>query len=257
MVLVIDIGNTNIVLGGYAGEKLLFLSRLPTDPARSETEYAALLQDLPELREGEGVEGSILSSVVPSLTSVFCRAAELLWGRAPLVVGPGMETGVTVAIDDPGELGADLLAAAAAALEKYPRPQVILDLGTATTLSVLDRDGVFRGVVICPGAKTAFNALTARAAQLPGIPLGEPKRVIGTNSEDSLLSGVVYGHAAMLDGLIGRIEAELGENCTVIATGGLGGRIVPHCRREILLDENLLLDGLRILYEKNRQPTEA
>ncbi len=253
MILALDAGNTNIVVGGLEGDRVLFLERLPTDRGRTAAEYAALLKRLPELREAEpgSIEGAIVSSVAPPLDRVLPQAVKLLWGKESLVVGPEMETGLRIATDDPKELGADLIAAAAAALEKYPLPQILLDLGTATTLSVLDREGVFRGVVICPGAKVSFDALSASAAQLPELPFGAPGKVIGTNSPECMQSGVIYGHAAMLDGLIDRIEEELGETCTVVATGGLSSRIIPYCRREILMDGDLVMDGLRILYEKN------
>ena len=253
MILALDAGNTNIVLGGLEGEETLFLERLAADPRQTAAEYAALLKSLLELHglEAGSVERAVISSVVPPLDRVLAQAVRLLCGKESLVVGPDMETGLRIATDDPDELGADLIAAAAAALEKYPLPQILLDLGTATTLSVLDREGVFRGVVICPGVKVSFGALSAAAAQLPELPFGEPGKVIGTNSPECMQSGILYGHAAMLDGLIDRIEEELGERCVRVATGGLSGRIVPYCRREILMDEDLVMDGLRILYEKN------
>ncbi len=256
MILAFDIGNTNIVIGGFQGEKTAFLTRVSTDLARTEMEYAVLLKNLLELYHVDlaSIEGSIVSSVVPPLNNIFIRVLTLLSGKSPLVVGPGIKTGLNIASGDPRELGADLVVAAVAALQKYPKPQIILDLGTATTFSVLDRNGVFRGVVIYPGVKVSFDALTSRTAQLPSISFDEPRQVIGTTSVDSMQSGLIYGNAAMLDGLIERIEGELGEPCTVIATGGLSSKIIPHCRREILLDEDLLLDGLRILYEKNQKP---
>ena len=214
MILAFDIGNTNIVIGGFEADKTVFLTRVATDLNKTEAEYAVLVKNLLEIYrvKRESIEGSIVSSVVP-----------------PLVV------------------------AAVAALQKYPKPQIILDLGTATTFSVLDSKGVFRGVVIYPGVMVSFDALASRTAQLPRISFDEPKQVIGTTSVDSMQSGLIYGNAGMLDGLIDRIEEELGEKCTVIATGGLSSKIIPHCRREIVLDENLLLDGLRILYEKNQK----
>ena len=256
MILALDAGNTNIVAGGLEGEETLFLERLPTEPERTAEEYAALLAGLLEAHGAEAgsVEGGIVSSVVPPLDRVLARAVRLLCGRDALVVGPGLETGLRVASGDPGELGADLICAAAAALAKYPPPLILLDLGTATTLSVLDREGVFRGVVICPGVKVSLDALGAAGALLPGLSLGEPGPVIAANTPDCMRSGVIYGHAAMLDGLIDRIEEELGEKCTAVATGGLSARIVPHCRRAILTDGDLVLDGLRILYERNRGP---
>ena len=234
MILAFDIGNTNIVIGGFEKDKTIFLTRVATDLTKTEAEYAVLVKNILEIYrvERESIEGSIVSSVVPPL---------------------GIKTGLNIATGDPRELGADLVVAAVAALQKYPKPQIILDLGTATTFSVLDSKGLFRGVVIYPGVMVSFDALASRTAQLPRISFDEPKQVIGTTSVDSMQSGLIYGNAGMLDGLIERIEGELGEKCTVIATGGLSGKIVPHCKRDIILDENLLLDGLRILYEKNQK----
>ncbi len=259
MILAFDIGNTNIVIGGFEKDKAIFLTRVATDLNKTEAEYAVLIKNILEIYrvKRDNIEGSIVSSVVPPLNNVLIRVMELISGKSPLVVGPGIKTGLNIASGDPRELGADLVVAAVAALQKYPRPPIILDLGTATTFSALDKDGVFRGVVIYPGVMVSFDALASRTAQLPRISFDEPKQVIGTTSVDSMQSGLIYGNAAMLDGLIDRIEAELGDKCTVIATGGLSGKIVPHCRREIILDEDLLLDGLRILYEKNQKPKKV
>ena len=255
MILAFDIGNTNIVIGGFEADKAVFLTRVATDLNKTEAEYAVLVKNILEIYrvKRDSIEGSIVSSVVPPLNNVLIRVMELICGKSPLVVGPGIKTGLNIASGDPRELGADLVVAAVAALQKYPKPQIILDLGTATTFSVLDSKGLFRGVVIYPGVMVSFDALASRTAQLPRISFDEPKQVIGTTSVDSMQSGLIYGNAGMLDGLIDRIEEELGEKCTVIATGGLSSKIVPHCRREIILDEDLLLDGLRILYEKNQK----
>ena len=254
MILAFDIGNTNIVLGGLEGEKTLFLSRVATSLDKTEAEYTVLLKELLEIHRVEltRIEGAIISSVVPPLISIIRNAVLLLTGKEAMVVGPGMKTGLNIAAGDPRELGADLVVAAVAALAKYPKPQIIMDLGTATTFSVIDREGLFRGVIIYPGVMVSFDALTARTAQLPRISFDEPKQVIGTTSVDSMQSGLIYGNAAMVDGLIDRIEAELGDTCTVVSTGGLSPKIIPHCRHRVVNDDNLLLDGLRILYEKNR-----
>ena len=254
MILAFDIGNTNIVLGGLEGEKTLFLSRISTSLDKTEAEYTVLIKELLEIYQVDlkKVEGSIISSVVPPLISIMKNVTLILTGKEAMVVGPGMKTGLNIAVGDPKELGADLVVAAVAALDKYPKPQIIMDLGTATTFSVIDREGFFRGVIIYPGVMVSFDALTARTAQLPRISFDEPKQVIGTNSVDSMQSGLIYGNAAMVDGLIDRIEEELGDTCTVVSTGGLSPKIIPHCRHKVVNDDNLLLDGLRILYEKNR-----
>lgn len=256
MILAFDIGNTNIVIGGIEGEKISFLTRISTHLSKTEAEYAVLIKNLLELYHvnPSAIEGSIVSSVVPPLNNIIIHVLELITGSAPLVVGPGIRTGLNI-IGDPRELGADLVVAAVAALQKYPGQDLcLLDMGTATTISVVDKTGVFRGVVIYPGVMVSFDALASRTAQLPRISFDEPKQVLGNTSVDSMQSGLIYGNAAMVDGLIDRIEAELGTECTVIATGGLSGKIVPHCRKRVILDEDLLLDGLRILYEKNRKP---
>ena len=253
MILAFDIGNTNIVLGGLEGEETVFLTRISTSLDKTEAEYTVLIKELLEIHHADlqRIEGAIISSVVPPLISIINQVVVRLIGKEAMVVGPGMKTGLNIAAGDPRELGADLVVAAVAALAKYPKPQIIMDLGTATTFSVIDREGFFRGVIIYPGVMVSFDALTARTAQLPRISFDEPKQVIGTNSVDSMQSGLIYGNAAMVDGLIDRIEAELGEPCTVISTGGLSPKI-PHCHHKVVNDDNLLLDGLRILYEKNR-----
>lgn len=255
MILAIDIGNTNIVLGGFEGEEIRFLTRLSTSLDKTEAEYAVLVKNILDIYgvDLSGLEGSIISSVVPPLNNLMKNVVQLLTGRSPLIVGPGIKTGLHIAGGDPRELGADLVVAAVAAQNKYPMPLVILDMGTATTLSVMDGKGNFRGVIIYPGLLVSYDALASRTAQLPRISFDEPRQLIGTTSVDSMQSGLVYGSAAMVDGLIRRVEAELGESCTVVATGGLSGSIVRHCEHPVICDETLLLDGLRILYEKNRK----
>lgn len=257
MILAFDIGNTNIVLGGFDGNSdgISFFTRISTSLDKTEAEYAVLIRNILELNgiSITDIEGSIVSSVVPPLINIISRAMIILSGKAPLIVGPGIKTGLNILVDDPSRLGSDLVVGAVAALDKYPRPLILLDMGTATTFSVIDREGAFRGGIIYPGVMVSFDALTERTAQLPRISFDEPDRVIGTNSIDSMQSGLIYGNAAMVDGMIERIEGELGERATVIATGGLSPKIVKHCKRDIICDENLLLDGLRIIYEKNKK----
>ncbi len=255
MILAFDVGNTNIVLGGIDEDKIYFLTRISSSLEKTEEEYAVLLKTILDLRgvDTSEIEGGIISSVVPPLTAILRGVMQLLTGIKPLVVGPGLKTGLNIAAGDPAELGADLVVAAVAALAKYPKPMVILDMGTATTFSVIDRKGDFRGVVIYPGVAVGFDALTSRTAQLPRISFELPPRVIGFTSVDSMQSGIVYGNAAMVDGMVDRIEEELGDKVTVIATGGLSAGITPHCRREVILDDDLLLEGLRLFYYKNRK----
>lgn len=255
MILAFDVGNSNIVMGGIDEKNTYFLTRISTQLDKTEAEYAVLIKNLLELHHvaPEDVEGGIISSVVPPLVNILKNVMQLITGKKPLVVGPGLKTGLNITAGDPSELGADLVVAAVAALAKYPKPMIILDLGTATTFSVLGKKGEFLGVVIYPGVMVSFDALTDRTAQLPRISFDEPRHVIGTTSVDSMQSGLIYGNAAMLDGMIERIEEELGEKAAVVATGGLSASIVPHCKQKIIIDDNLLLDGLRIIYYKNRK----
>ncbi len=253
MILCIDIGNTNITFGGYEGMALRFQARCGTDHRKTEEEYAMLAEGILRLHSvaPSGIEGGILSSVVPSLRTVMSRAMELLTGKRFLTVSSGIKTGLNIRMDIPSQLGSDLVADAVGAMAKYPKPIVFFDMGTATTLSVIDKRGCYLGGMIIPGLRTSVDALADRAAQLPAIPLTPPGHMIGQNTVECMQSGALYGHAAMLDGLVERVETELEEPVSAVMTGGLAGIIQPYCRRNIVLDERLQLDGLRILYEKN------
>lgn len=255
MVLAIDLGNTNIVLGGIDDEKIHFIARLSTDRNKTEDEYIISFRQIMEIYDfkKEDVEGVIISSVVPPLTNILKDAAEHFTGKPVLIVGPGIKTGLNIFMDNPGQLGSDKVVAAVATVNRYPLPQILIDMGTATTISVIDCDGNFLGGPLCPGIMVSHDALISHTSQLPRISLEAPERVIGRNTIDSMKSGLILGNAAMIDGLIERIEEELGEKSTVIATGGLAHAVVPHCRREIIYNENLLLDGLWEIYKKNRK----
>jgi type III pantothenate kinase len=254
MLLTLDMGNTNITIGVFRGDQLLFESRVATDDRKMEDEYAVELMDIFRLYGIETVrfQGAIISSVVPALDLRIRRAVEKITGVTPMQVGPGLKTGINIRIDNPAQLGADLLIGAVAAIAQYGAPCIIWDLGTATTVSVVDKSGAFRGGAIMAGVNTALNSLIATTSLLPRISTEAPANVIGTNSVASLQSGTVFGTAAMLDGMCDRIEQELGYPATVIATGGLGREIIPHCHRSIQYDDNLLLNGLRLVYEKNK-----
>ena len=182
---------------------------------------------------------------------VMKEAMRLMTGKTFLCVGAGLKTGLDIRMDNPAQLGADLVVDAVAALAKYKPPLVIFDMGTATTMSVIDGSGAYRGGLIIPGLRLSVDALSARAAQLPYIHLGPPERFIGSNTVDCMQAGAVYGSALMIDGLIGQAEEELGQPVTAVATGGLMALIHSYCRRELHYDENLMLEGLRILYRKN------
>lgn len=254
MLLAVDIGNTNITLGVYEDDRLLFTSRLATDVRRTADQYAIEICDVLRLNDlsTDSIEDAAICAVVPAVCDAVSTAVTKLCNIVPLILGPGVRTGLNIKIDDPAQLGADLAAGAVGALAEYKMPCVVIDLGTATTISVLDRNGCFLGGSIAAGVRLTLDALTTRTAQLPAIHIEAPKSVIGKNTVDSMKSGLVMGTAAMLDGLLDRIEDELGEKPTIVATGGLSKDIIVHCKNSIIYNENLLLDGLREIYEKNR-----
>lgn len=255
MLLAIDIGNSNIVLGCIEGQTILHEARLATDLIKTSDQYCMDLKNLLSLYEIDRtmIEGVIISSVVPPVLNSFKTAVTKLTGIKPMVVGPGIKTGLNILMDNPAQIGSDLVVAAVAALREYPAPLIIIDMGTATTMSVINANRAYIGGCICPGVRISSEALTARTAQLPGISLEAPKRAIGKNTIDSMQSGIMLGAACMLDGMIERMEQELGQPATVLATGGIARFVIPMCRRTIIFDRNLLLKGLTILYENNKK----
>jgi type III pantothenate kinase len=188
---------------------------------------------------------------VPQITQIVRGAAKKILQKDILVLGPGIKTGLNILVDNPAQTGADLIAATVGGISEYPVPQIVFDLGTATTVCVVDKKKNFIGGMILPGIRTSLDALTANAAQLSGIDISAPKRIIGKNTVECMQSGIIYSNAASMDGIIERIESALGEKTTVVATGGLAKNIVPFCQKEIILDEDLLLKGLLQLYRKN------
>jgi type III pantothenate kinase len=255
MILAIDVGNTHIVLGCIEGDEIRHITRISTNLTRTEYEYAALMRQVLDLggMPTDAFEGAILSCVVPPLTETLCGAIRRITGRRALVVGAGLKTGLNILIDNPAQLGSALVVGAVAALAAYPPPIIIFDMGTATTISVLDAEGRFMGGAIVPGVGLSLTALVSATAQLPKVPLDAPRRCISSNTIDCMKSGAVFGAASMVDGMIDRMEAELGRKATLLATGGLAGRIVPHCRHTVVCDDDLLLRGLAILYHKNKR----
>ena len=207
------------------------------------------LSDVPVAR----LEDVIISSVVPPVLNSMRTAVLKLTGKRPFVVGPGIKTGLNILLDNPQQVGSDLIVAAVAALREYKPPLILIDMGTATTISVINKDRAYLGGCICPGVRISAEALSSRAALLPGIDLDQPRRAIGKNTTDCMRSGIMLGAACMLDGMIERMEQELGERATVVATGGIARFVLPMCRREIAYDRNLLLKGLAILYQMNRK----
>ncbi len=253
MILAIDIGNTTIVLGGVEGEAIRFECRLTTDRVKTSDTYCIELKTLFEIYgiEPEDIEGVIISSVVPQVLNSVRSAIRKLLRLEPLVVGQGLKTGLQIKLETPTQIGADLVAADVAALGEHKPPLIVIDLGTATTMSVLDETGAHLGGCVCPGVKISLEALTGKTSLLPGIQLDSPKKAIGRNTIDAMRSGIMYGTAAMLDGMIDRFREELGCEFTIVATGGLAKFITPLCRHEMILDDHLLIKGLAILYRRN------
>ena len=253
--MAMDVGNTNIVVGCLQGERVLFSERISTQAQNTPLEYAVMFKTLLELNhlETDKIEGVILSSVVPPVTQTLKRALKKLTGAEPMVVGPGIKTGVNIVIDNPAQLGADLIVNAVAGVKEYGYPLIMIDMGTATTISVVDAKRNYVGGVIMPGVNISLNALVSGTAQLPKIGIEAPKKVIGTNTADCMKSGIVFAQAASLDGMIDRMEDELGYPCSVVATGGLSGSIVPYCRHAIIHDDALTLKGLGLIYYKNAE----
>jgi len=254
MLLAIDAGNTNLTLGVFEQDKLCLRARLATDRSLTPDQLAMQLMDVFRLYDADPARcgDAVIGSVVSELTGALAEAARKLTGKPPLVLAPGVKTHLNIRIDNPAQLGADLIAAAVAAKALYPLPCLIADLGTATKISAVGPDGSFLGCSISAGVAISLEALAAHTSQLPRIAFRAPPRCIGTNSVDSMQSGTVFGTACMIDGMIARMEQELGcPAATVVATGGLAGEIAAHCRREIVRNEDLTLLGLREIYEMN------
>ena len=254
MILAIDVGNTNIVVGCIDDLKTYFIERLSTNRTKTELEYAVDLKnvlDIYHIKKTE-IEGCIISSVVPQITNIVKLAAEKILKKNAIVLGPGVKTGLNIMMDNPGQLGADQVADAVAGIAGYPVPLILIDMGTATTFSVINDKRQYIGGAIAPGAAVALNSLSSQTSQLPFISLEAPKHVIGSNTIDCMKSGSLFGNAAMIDGMIRRIRKELGENAIVVATGGIASAILPYCEETISYDPDLMLKGLALIYKKNQ-----
>lgn len=254
MILTIDIGNTNIVLGGFDDEKLRFISRISTNAKKTDAEYATKLKSILSLYgvDESEVSGAAISSVVPILTQTMANAIKIIFKVKAVIVGPGIKTGINLLADNPAQVGADLICACVAAAKLYTPPVLIIDMGTATKFMLVDESKSFTGVSIMPGVEISLKALTGGAAQLPQISLVPPKKLLGTNTIDCMRSGIIYGNAAMLGGMIDRIGDEVKSELTIVATGGLSRSIIPYCRHDVILDDDLILKGLLIIYNKNK-----
>ena len=253
MILTLDMGNSNIVVGGIDENRLYFEERITTDHRKTSLEYAIMLKNILEINKVKrtDIEGAILSSVVPPLNAPISSAVKKITGKKPFLVGSGMKTGINIKVDNPKSVGGDRIVAAVAAVAQFEGPIIIIDMGTATTLDVVDKGGSYIGGMILPGVKVSLNALVGNTAQLPQINLDTPKRVIGKNTVECMQNGIMFGNASMLDGLIDRVEKELGETCTLVATGGMSRFITPLYSHKITYVPDLLLRGLLILYRQN------
>ena len=253
MILTIEIGNSTITLGGVEGNDIRFECRINTDRVKTSDTYCIDLKTLLEIYgvELEKIEGVIIASVVPQVLNSVRTAIRKLLGKEPLVVGPGLKTGLDIRLENPGQMGAGLVAADVAALSEHKPPLIVIDMGTATTMTVLDPNGAHLGGCVCPGVKISLEALTGQTSLLPGIQLDSPKQALGRNTADAMRSGIMFGTAAMLDGMIDRFQAETGWDFTIVATGGLARHIVPLCRHGILYDRHLIIKGLAKLYRDN------
>ncbi len=255
MILTVDIGNSNIVLGGVTDDNIDFEARLRTDATKTSDEYCVDLKMILEVynvNPGE-IEGTIIASVVPQVLNSIQTAVKKLTGKQALVVGPGLKTGLNIRIENPSQTGADLVVGGVAALREHKPPMIIVDMGTATTMVVLDETGALVGGCICPGVKISLDALTERTALLPGLQLDQPRKAIGRNTIDCMRSGIMMGTASMIDGMVERMEAELGYPTTVIATGGIAKFIVPLCKTPIVYNKDLIVKGLAALYRDNKR----
>lgn len=254
MILAVDIGNTNIVLGCADDNEILFRERLSTNQTETSLEYAVRIKAALDINKiaPESISGAIISSVVPSVTGTVKAAIEKLISVKVLTVGPGIKTGLSIVIDNPAQLGSDLVVDAVAGINEYPVPQIIIDMGTATTYSVIDKNRSFIGGLIATGMAASAEALSSKTAQLPKIAFEKPKKIINSNTVECMKSGIMYSNACAIDGIIERIEEELGEKCTVVATGGLSSVVVPLCKREIIIDDDLMIKGLVLIYSRNK-----
>ena len=255
MLLAIDIGNTNLVIGCIENDQILFKARIATDRLRTSDQYGVEIKNMLEAYgvQIKDIDDCIISSVVPPVFNSVKTGVIKIIGKQPMVVGPGLKTGLNIQVDVPSQVGSDRIVIAVAALAEYKAPLILMDLGTATTIEVVEPENTYLGGVIIPGVKISLDALTSRAAQLPGISLDKPRQVIGKNTIDCMRSGMIYGTASMIDGLIDRMEEELGHPSTLVATGGMAQFITPLCRHDIILEKDLLLKGLNIIYKKNKK----
>ncbi len=253
MLLILDVGNTNIKVGIYNDDKLAFMARLSTDRFKTKDEYTVQLYSVFKVYKvsAKDITGAVIGCVVPQITQHLADAIKTIANVSPIIVGPGVKTGLNIKLKNPAVAGADLVASSVAAIELYKSPSIVISLGTATTISVIDKDKSMIGGLLMPGIGISLNALSEKAALLPSISLEAPKKMIGQTTEDCMKSGSVLANAAMIDAVCDRIEEELGQKCSVVATGGLAQTIIPSCKRDVVLNDELILLGLKSIYNKN------
>ena len=255
MTLAVDIGNTNIVIGGFVQNEFQFIERISTNRQGTTLEFSVSIRTILQLHavDASAIDGAILSSVVPSLTTVLSHAVQKTVQVTPLIVSPGIKTGLSICVEHPEQVGSDRVVDAVAAAAAYPLPVLVIDMGTATTCSVIDAQHRFLGGIIMAGMQTSLDALVTRTSQLPKISFDPPKQMIGTNTIDCIKSGLLYGTASCLDGIITRTEEALGTPVTTVITGGLAHLVLPYCKQTLHYDPDLLLNGLILLYQANRK----
>ena len=259
MLLAADVGNTNIKLGIFDGEELKFKLRFSTDQSKTSDEFAVELYTYFEIYkiDVKSIDSSIISSVVPKITRPLWEAVRTVTGVRSIVIGPGVKTGLDIKIDHPETLGADIVAGSVASCAKYGYPNITIFMGTATAIVYNNENKCYCGGAIMPGVGISLDALTSKGALLSSVDLIAPKKNICTNTTDSIRSGVVLGTAYMLDGMIDKFCEETGQNCVVVASGGYCEQITKNCRHKIICDDNLILDGLRLIYEQNEQANKS
>lgn len=255
MLLTADVGNTNIKFGIFDGDELKIKLRISTDASKTSDEMAVELFTFFQIYniDADSISSSIISSVVPNITYSLKKAIQTVTGVRSLVIGPGLKTGLDIKIDHPETLGADIVAGCVGACEKYGGPVIVIFMGTATAIVYVDGNNVYHGGAIAPGVGISLDALTNHGALLSAVDLKAPKKVISANTTDSIRSGIMFGTACMLDGMIDKFLEETGNDCKIIATGGLAPMMIKNCKHEIIFDENIILDGLNFIYKKNSQ----
>lgn len=254
MLLCTDVGNTNIKFAIFDKDKLIIKLRLSTAHKKTADDYAVDLYTIFQINgiNPNDIKGSIISSVVPVVTTPLKNAINTVTGINSLVVGPGLKTGLDIRLDNPAAVGSDIVCTCVALKELYPCPVIVVGLGTATTILYMNERKAYCGGTILPGIQISLDALTSRTALLPSVNLTTPKKIIGTNTADCIRNGIIYGNASMIDGMIERYEQEVGQTCTRIATGGFASTIAKYCKTtDIIVNDDLVLEGLRFIYERN------